>query len=118
MVDLQNFRVFLSDEQVKIQRGLREAFVINGMGDLILRGNRSYLFDYEPPSAQDFTAALTEVLLIEDQIFHQISPSALPQIKVTFESMGCRVHHVLESEALPSAFVLSKRQFITRIVAN
>ena len=66
VVDLQNFRVFLSDEQVKIQRGLREAFVINGMGDLILRGNRSYLFDYEPPSAQDFTAALTEILLIED----------------------------------------------------
>ena len=42
-----------------------------------------------------------QVLLIEDQIFHKISPSALPQIKVTFESMGCRVHHVLESEALP-----------------
>lgn len=28
VIDLQNFRVFLSDEQVNIQRGLREAFVI------------------------------------------------------------------------------------------
>ena len=36
--------------QQKIQRGLREAFVIDGTGELRSRGERSYLFDYERPT--------------------------------------------------------------------
>jgi two-component system, NtrC family, nitrogen regulation sensor histidine kinase NtrY len=42
-------RLWLSEIQPQIQRGFREAFIINSSGDLILRGERSYEFDFEVP---------------------------------------------------------------------
>jgi two-component system nitrogen regulation sensor histidine kinase NtrY len=42
-------RQLLSQGQGRIQRGLREAFVIDGGGEIRARGERSYLFDFERP---------------------------------------------------------------------
>ena len=64
--DPQALRETLSQEQQGIQRGLREAFIINGQGELILRGHRSYLFDYEKPDPSKIDASLQAVVLIED----------------------------------------------------
>ncbi|MFD1508229.1 sensor histidine kinase NtrY-like [Lacimonas salitolerans] len=52
-----DIRVVLTEGQSLIQRGLKEAYVINGDGDLQARGQRSYLFDFEEPTAQDMQAA-------------------------------------------------------------
>jgi two-component system nitrogen regulation sensor histidine kinase NtrY len=43
--------------QSLIQRGLKEAYVIDSGAALIARGNRSYLFDFEAPSNADFLIA-------------------------------------------------------------
>ena len=60
-------RQVLSQGQVQVQRGLREAFVIDGAGELRARGDRSYLFDFEQPSAEDMAAARAgETVIIED----------------------------------------------------
>ncbi len=57
----------LIDAQGRIQRGLREAYIINSDGDIRVRGNRSYLFNYDRPSAEEIDRALTgEPVLIED----------------------------------------------------
>ncbi len=42
-------RVVLTQGQNQIQRGLREAYILDGTGEIRARGERSYLFDYEPP---------------------------------------------------------------------
>lgn len=44
-------REILSQGQSQIQRGLREAFVIDGGGEIRVRGEYSYRFDYEQPSS-------------------------------------------------------------------
>ena len=60
-------RQLLTQGQAQIQRGLREAFIVNGAGELRLRGERSYLFDFEKPSPQDMAAAATGApVVIED----------------------------------------------------
>ncbi|MBL9048598.1 MAG: PAS domain-containing sensor histidine kinase [Tabrizicola sp.] len=41
-------RPLLSQAQQVIQRGLKEAFLVDGTGKLKTRGERSYLFDFEP----------------------------------------------------------------------
>lgn len=57
----------LSDGQRQIQRGLREAYLIDGTRDIRARGDRSYLFDYEEPTPEHITEAQeTEVVVIED----------------------------------------------------
>lgn len=57
----------LSDGQRQIQRGLREAYLIDGTAEIRSRGDRSYLFDYEPPTAQHLAQAIEgEVVIIED----------------------------------------------------
>ncbi|MEM8880143.1 MAG: HAMP domain-containing protein, partial [Pseudomonadota bacterium] len=62
-----DLRQLLAQGQARIQRGLREAFVINGQGDLRARGERSYLFDYEQPSQTDLDRAREgEIVLLED----------------------------------------------------
>ncbi len=60
--DLQNFkkskffieedelRNELASRQLGLQRGLKEAFILNGLGNIELRGERSYLFDFEKPN--------------------------------------------------------------------
>ena len=64
--DPQLLRQRLSDAQKNVQRGLKEAFIIDDTGDLILRGNRSYLFDYEEPSSELIQTAIREIVIIPD----------------------------------------------------
>ncbi|MXQ07248.1 HAMP domain-containing protein [Alphaproteobacteria bacterium GH1-50] len=60
-------RQLLSQGQALVQRGLREAFVIDGARDIRARGERSYLFDYERPSDADLArASQGETVVIED----------------------------------------------------
>ena len=60
-------RQLLSQGQALIQRGLREAYVIDGTGQIRARGDRSYLFDYEEPASSEIEAARTgEPVVIED----------------------------------------------------
>ena len=56
-MDDGELRQVLSQGQAQVQRGLREAYVINGAGEIRVRGERSYLFDYEKPSIADFQIA-------------------------------------------------------------
>nr|WP_224817066.1 PAS domain-containing sensor histidine kinase [Hasllibacter sp. MH4015] len=63
-----DLRQVLSQGQGQIQRGLREAFVIDGAGEIRARGERSYLFDYDRPSDEDLArAAEGELVLSEDR---------------------------------------------------
>ena len=76
--DLQNFRrnnpFFEKDQlrnelasrQMMLQRGLKEAFILNGSGNIELRGERSYLFDFEKPDEKKITNSIKEVVLIND----------------------------------------------------
>ena len=60
-------RILLAQGQTQIQRGLREAFVINSDGEIRVRGDRSYRFDFERPTPDQIEQALTgETVLIED----------------------------------------------------
>ena len=60
-------RRVLAQGQGQIQRGLREAYVIDGTGEIRARGERSYLFDFETPSAAVISAASAgDVQIIED----------------------------------------------------
>ncbi len=53
--------------QGSIQRGLKEVYVITATGALKIRGDKSYLFDFEKPSAaQIMRAKAGEVVLIQD----------------------------------------------------
>ncbi len=66
-MDDGDIRKVLSEGQKQIQRGLREAFVIDGTGDLRSRGERSYLFDYEQPTPEQISRALADgILIIQD----------------------------------------------------
>ncbi|MEM9046938.1 MAG: PAS domain-containing sensor histidine kinase [Pseudomonadota bacterium] len=66
-LDDGELRQILTRGQRGIQRGLREAFVIDGTGDIRARGERSYLFDYEQPSEEQITEARQlGVLVIQD----------------------------------------------------
>lgn len=57
----------LGEGQRQIQRGLREAYLIDGTAQIRARGDRSYLFDYEEPSTEQIeTSAAQDVLVIED----------------------------------------------------
>lgn len=57
----------LADGQRQIQRGLREAYLIDGTAQIRARGDRSYLFDYEAPTREQITEASTKnLLVIED----------------------------------------------------
>ncbi len=57
----------LGDVQAQIERGLTEAFVIDGLGNITARGARSYEFGYERPSPTDFLLAENSGLaIIED----------------------------------------------------
>ncbi|MFP4326826.1 MAG: ATP-binding protein [Paracoccaceae bacterium] len=62
-----DLRVLLGQGQAQIQRGLREAYVIDGGGEIRARGERSYLFDFERPAAEDLARAREEgVAIVED----------------------------------------------------
>jgi two-component system nitrogen regulation sensor histidine kinase NtrY len=60
-------RQVLTQGQSLIQRGLREAYVIDGAGEIRARGERSYLFDYDRPPPEAFEAANAgETVVIPD----------------------------------------------------
>ncbi len=60
-------RQILTQGQTQIQRGLREAYVIDGTGDVKARGERSYLFDFEKPTDDELKRAKSgETVMIED----------------------------------------------------
>ncbi|PTE22291.1 PAS domain-containing sensor histidine kinase [Cereibacter changlensis JA139] len=60
-------RPILTQGQALVQRGLKEAFLIDGGGELKTRGERSYLFDFERPSAADIARASSgEPVVIQD----------------------------------------------------
>ncbi|WP_047996996.1 PAS domain-containing sensor histidine kinase [Puniceibacterium sp. IMCC21224] len=60
-------RRILSQGQSQIQRGLREAYVIDGTGEIRARGESSYLFDFERPNAEQIAEAGAEgVAVIAD----------------------------------------------------
>jgi len=62
-----DIRQVLSSGQREIQRGLKEAFVIDGTGEIRARGERSYLFDFERLSPEQIAQAREEgVLVIRD----------------------------------------------------
>ena len=50
-------RQLLGPGQALIQRGLKEAYIIDGTAEIRARGERSYLFDYEPPPEDALTTA-------------------------------------------------------------
>ncbi|MBC2835498.1 sensor histidine kinase NtrY-like [Paragemmobacter straminiformis] len=60
-------RPFLTQAQATIQRGLKEAYLIDGGGELRTRGERSYLFDFEKPTQDELDRARAgETVLIQD----------------------------------------------------
>ncbi|KQI72867.1 ATPase [Loktanella sp. 5RATIMAR09] len=60
-------RFVLGEVQAQVERGLSEAFVIDGLGTIAARGARSYEFGYERPSAEDFNIAdQTGLAIIQD----------------------------------------------------
>ena len=60
-------RQTLSQLQGLVQRGLKEAYVIDAAGEIKARGERSYLFDFERPTPEEFTRADDgETVLIAD----------------------------------------------------
>ena len=60
-------REVLTEGQLQVQRGLREAYIIDGTGDIRARGDRSYLFDYEQPATADFSTAIENgIQILED----------------------------------------------------
>ncbi|WP_370641118.1 ATP-binding protein [Nereida sp. MMG025] len=60
-------RTILEQVQPNIQTPLKEAYIIDGAGDIRARGERSYLFDYEQPTAAQIAQARDQrLLIIED----------------------------------------------------
>ena len=57
-------RQVLAQTQPQIQRGLREAYVIDGTGEIRARGERSYLFNFERPMPEQIEDASQNGLLV------------------------------------------------------
>ena len=67
VMDDGELRQVLSQGQAQIQRGLREAYVVDSTGQIRARGDRSYLFDFEKPTQAQFLRADTDgVTVIAD----------------------------------------------------
>lgn len=62
-----DLRQALGQGQGLVQRGLREAYIVDSSGLIRARGERSYLFDFEQPGTLAFEAAADgETFIIED----------------------------------------------------
>lgn len=60
-------RGVLTRGQALVQRGLQEAYLIDGQGAIKARGDRSYLFGYDAPTEEELAQAATgESVLIQD----------------------------------------------------
>ena len=116
-IDDGDIRQLLSQAQAQVQRGLREAYVIDSSGQIRARGENSYLFDYEQPSKADIDKAMAgETVVIEDwsnnefralirldaftdrllQVTRTVDGSLLGLLDETTETV--RLYHQLESE--------------------
>lgn len=117
MINDGDLRLILTNAQAQIQRGLRESYVIDGEGSIKARGDNSYLFDFEPPTAEQIAAANQgETVIIEDwennefralirldafadrllQVTRTVDGSLLGLLDETQETV--RLYHQLESE--------------------
>ena len=56
----------LGQVQPLVQRGLKEAYVIDGAGNIEARGDRSYLFGYEQPSIESIAESHTNPMIFQD----------------------------------------------------
>ncbi|MEO6301002.1 MAG: PAS domain-containing sensor histidine kinase [Paracoccaceae bacterium] len=66
-MDDGSVRPLLAQGQAAIQRGLKEVYLINAVGTLKTRGEKSYLFNFEQPTAEQIARAQTgETVLIQD----------------------------------------------------
>ena len=66
-IDDGELRQLLSQAQAQIQRGLREAYVIDTDGEIRARGERSYLFDFDAPGLDAIERAMQgETVIIKD----------------------------------------------------
>ena len=62
-----DIRQVLGQAQGLIQRGLKEAYVVDGQGEIRARGERSYLFGFERPLPEHLARARSgETVIIED----------------------------------------------------
>ncbi len=116
-IDDGDLRQLLSQAQAQIQRGLREAYVIDSTGTIQARGENSYLFDFEPPTADQIARANGgETVIIEDwtnnefralvrldaysdrllQVTRTVDGSLLGLLDETQETV--RLYHQLENE--------------------
>lgn len=59
-MDDGDLRVVLANGQGQIQRGLKEAYVIDDTGTIRARGERSYLFGFDMPDREAFAQASAE----------------------------------------------------------
>ena len=60
-------RPILTQGQASVQRGLKEVFLVDGGGTLKTRGERSYLFDFDAPTADQLQRAKDgEIVVIQD----------------------------------------------------
>ncbi|MEM9197205.1 MAG: PAS domain-containing sensor histidine kinase [Pseudomonadota bacterium] len=67
MISSGELRETLARGQAQMQREIAEAFVIDGMGGIVVRGGDSYLFDYDAPAPAELDAALAgEIRMIAD----------------------------------------------------
>ncbi len=67
MLNDGDLRPILVQGQSLVQRGLKVAYLVNVLGELKARGDKSYLFDYvQPTSAQIGQAEAGKVVLIDD----------------------------------------------------
>lgn len=67
IIDDRSLPEVLTQAQTQVQRGLKEAFVTDGTGQLKARGARSYLFDFETPDEATMARArVGELVVIED----------------------------------------------------
>jgi two-component system, NtrC family, nitrogen regulation sensor histidine kinase NtrY len=110
-------RQLLSQAQTQIQRGLREAYIIDSAATIKARGENSYLFDYEAPTPEQIASANSgETVIIEDwsnnefrvllrldafsdrllQLTRTVDGSLLGLLDETQETV--RLYHQLESE--------------------
>ena len=59
--------------QTEFERGLKEVYIINNMGELRLRGASSYLFGYEKPTPRQIKQAEgPEVLIVTDLVGNEL----------------------------------------------
>ena len=59
--------------QTEFERGLKEVYIINNMGELRLRGASSYLFGYEKPTLRQIEQAEgPEVLIVTDLVGNEL----------------------------------------------